>query len=79
MIKTYVTPNDMKKLNGKKGIILDEFGDLTLVKTSNNDITIFTVWDCLTAFTFCDTFDELEARETFSKFKNFRSEWSKNV
>lgn len=64
-MKKYVTGADMKKLENKKGVILEESGDLVLVKTDD----IFTVWIPEDNLHFVNTFYEEEARQTFEKYK----------
>ena len=64
-MKKYVTPNDMKKIEGVKGIILRQQNGIVLVKTD----TIYSVWKPEDGFSFCNTFDLKEAEDTFEKYK----------
>ena len=64
-MKKYVTPNDMKKIEGVKGTILKEQNGVVLVKTDS----IYSVWNPEDGFSFCNTFDAQEAEQTFEKYK----------
>lgn len=64
-MKKYVTPNDMKKIEGIKGTILESKNGVVLVKTAD----IYSVWMPEDGLSFCNTFDIKEAVDTFEKYK----------
>jgi len=69
MKKRYVTGNDMKKLQGKKGEVLKSSGNINLIKTAYENTFIYTVWNYEENLHFVNTFYEDEALETFNKYK----------
>lgn len=65
LMKSYVTPNDLKKIENTKGQILaTNANGIVIVKTVN----IFSVWNPEDGFIFCHTFSEEEAWEVFVKY-----------
>lgn len=63
-MKKYVTANDMNKLQGTKGYILESKNGITLVKTSN----IYTVWGPESGLMIINTFYISEAALAFDKY-----------
>jgi hypothetical protein len=67
-MKKYVTTNDMNKLQGIKGQILEEKNGVVLVKTSN----IYTVWIPESGLMITNTFYISEAALAFDKYSESR-------
>ena len=67
-MKKYVTTNDMNKLQGIKGQILEEKNGVVLVKTSN----IYTVWIPESVLMITNTLYISEAALAFDKYSESR-------
>jgi hypothetical protein len=63
-MKKYVTTNDMNKLQGIKGQILESNNGVYLVKTAD----IYTVWIPESGLMITNTFYILEAAQAFEKY-----------
>lgn len=67
-MKKYVTTNDMNKLQGIKGHIIEEKNGVVLVKTAN----IYTVWIPESNLMITNTFYISEAALAFEKYSEER-------
>ena len=63
-MKKYVTTNDMNKLQGIKGQILESNNGVVLVKTAD----IYTVWIPESGLMITNTYYILEAAQAFEKY-----------
>jgi hypothetical protein len=68
----YLTPNDLKKIEHKKGTILVQSDRINLVERDATELgqglKVYTVWNFEENFVFVQTTDLLEAQKTFEKY-----------
>ncbi len=68
----YLTPNDLAKIEHKKGTILEVQNQLVLVERDATELgqglKVYTVWNCEDNFIFVHTTDFTEAEKTFNKY-----------
>jgi hypothetical protein len=68
----YITPNDLAKIENKKGKILKSGDRINLVERDATELgqglKVYTVWDCEENFIFVHTTDFVEAENTFNKY-----------
>jgi hypothetical protein len=71
-MKKWLTPNDLKKIEHKRGTILISSNPINMVETKSDEIekgtSVFTVWNFVEGFIFIRTQDHDEAYECFKKY-----------
>jgi hypothetical protein len=71
-MKDFLTPNDLKKIENKKGTILISSNPINMVETKSDEIevgtSVYTVWNFVDGFIFVRTQNHDEAYEVFKKF-----------
>lgn len=71
-MKAYLTPNDLKKIENKKGTILISSNPINLVEQKSDEIekgtSVYTVWNFVDGYIFIRTQNYDEAIKTFEKF-----------
>ena len=71
-MKKFLTTNDLKKIEHKKGTILISSNPFNLIERNSDEIekgsSVYTVWNFEDGFIFINTMDYDEAMKTFEKY-----------